>query len=254
MHPRPPIDPARLNGPGAPTRWTNLGWWSGRTRYPAAASELARRVGAAARLQPGDVVVDFACGFGDSLRLWIEHFGVAQVVGVEPDPAVTAIVRDRIGSWGLGERVSIVTAAAETVDVARIAPGVAAIVCVDAAYHFATRAAWMARAAGALPPGGRLGLSDLTVTPKGRGDVRMRLAARLVGVPTENLQTADELDALVTTSGLQLAESEPAGGAVLDGFVAGARGGGARVAITRWLLRAARHARLADYRIIGARR
>lgn len=232
--------------------WTNLGSWSEMARYPDAARELARRVGRAAGLRAGDVVVDFGCGFGDSLRLWIETFGVARVVGVEPDPDVTAIVHERIASWGLADRISIVTARAESADLAALAPDVTAIVCVDAAYHFTTRATWLARAAGALPRGGRLGVADLVVTPKGLRDPRTRLVARLVNVPEGNLATPEQLESLVAESGLQVTWSESTGDAVLDGFVAGARHGGARVAITRMLLRLVRRARLVDYRVLGA--
>lgn len=254
MHPRPPIDPALLNGAGADTMWTNLGSWSGVTRYPDAARELARRVGSAAGLRGGDVVVDCGCGFGDSLRLWVESFGVARVVGVEPDPDVSAIVRARVAEWGLAHRITVVTGRAESVDTATIAPGLTAVVCVDAAYHFTTRAAWLARAASALPRGGRLGLADLVVTPRGLRDLRTRVVARLIDVPDANLVTPECLEALVTESGLQVTWTESAGDAVLDGFIAGARSAGTRVAITRMLLRIVRRARLADYRVIGAQR
>jgi MPBQ/MSBQ methyltransferase len=234
--------------------WTNLGSWTGVTAYPDAARELARRVGSAAGLRGGDVVVDYGCGFGDSLRLWIESFGVARVLGVEPDPAVTAIVRERIASWKLGHRISVVTASAEGADAARIASGVTAIVSVDAAYHFSTRAAWLAHCAAALPHGGRLGVADLALTPRGRRDPRTRVAAGLVGVPKENLVTAAELEAQMTASGLQVTSNEGAGDAVLDGFADSARKGGSRVAVTRMLLRLVRRARLVDYRVIGAQR
>lgn len=234
--------------------WTNLGSWSGVTRYSDAARELARRVGSAAGLRGGDVVVDYGCGFGDSLRLWVEGFGVARVVGVEPDPEVVSIVRRRIADWGLQDRITMVTARAESVDPTAIASGVTAVVCVDAAYHFTTRAAWTARAAAALPPGGRFGLADLVVTPRGLRALRTRLVARLIAMPRENLVTPEGLEGLVAESGLQVTWSESAGDAVLDGFVAGVRGGGRAVAMTRMLLRIMRRARLADYRVLGAQR
>lgn len=234
--------------------WTNLGSWSGVTRYPDAARELARRVGSAAGLRSGDVVVDYGCGFGDSLRLWVESFGAARVVGVEPDPDVAAIVRARIADWGLAHRITVVSGRAESVDPATMAPAVTAMVCVDAAYHFSTRAAWMARAAAALPPGGRFGLADLVVTPRGLRALRTRLVAQLIAMPRENLVTPEGLEGLVAESGLQVTWSESAGDAVLDGFVAGVRGGGKAVAMTRMLLRIMRRARLADYRVLGAQR
>src|SRR5690606_38919024 len=99
VHPRPPLDPALLDAPGAPTQWTKLGHWPGARAYADAARELARRVGHAAHLRAGDVVVDYACGYGDFLKLWLEEFRVARVVGIEPDPGVTAAIRARVADW-----------------------------------------------------------------------------------------------------------------------------------------------------------
>lgn len=157
--PRPVVDPALLNATDA-TRWTNLGWWEAPTSSPAhptsyadAARGLAQRVGEAARLRPGDVVVDMACGYGDSLALWVSAFGAARVVGVEPNPVVAAAVRARIAAWGLADRITVVPATAETFDLAEHAADATAVVCVDAAYHFRTRAAWLRAIARAAAPG-----------------------------------------------------------------------------------------------------
>ncbi|MFM8781028.1 MAG: SAM-dependent methyltransferase, partial [Gemmatimonadota bacterium] len=165
MHqpPRPVVDPALLNAT-ATTRWTNLGWWEADVRdYATAARALATRVGEAAELRAGDVVVDMACGYGDSLAHWVTAFGVARVVGVEPDPAVSAAVRARIAAWGLADRITVITATAETFDLAVHVPDATAIVCVDAAYHFRSRGAWLARIAESAPSGTRIGFSDLAV-------------------------------------------------------------------------------------------
>lgn len=147
LHPRPPVDPAALNGTGG-TMWTNLGFWdsivssavSASTRsYPSAAAALARRVGAAANLKAGDVLLDYACGFGDSLRLWVDEFSVHRVVGIEPDPSVCRVIDSRIRSWGFADRISVICASAEDTLPRGVADDVSAVVCVDAAYHFRTR-------------------------------------------------------------------------------------------------------------------
>ena len=86
--PRPVVDPALLNSVGSGARWTNLGFWREARTYEEAATELARRVGRAAGLGPNDVVLDVACGYGDSLALWGRAFGVKRAIRIEPDPPV----------------------------------------------------------------------------------------------------------------------------------------------------------------------
>lgn len=252
-HPRPPVDPTALNGTDG-TMWTNLGWWPGASRYSAAARALARRVGEAADLRAGDVIVDYACGYGDSLRLWIEEFGAARVVGVEPEPRVTAIVARRIASWGLGHRIRIVTARAESASPRALAADVSAVVCVDAAYHFGTRREWLAQCLTQLPPGGRLGTADLVCTARGVRSWSTRLLALGVGIPRANLQTAGDVTDLILRSGARVLRDEDAGVAVLDGFVSGAPRTALAVRATRAMVRTARAVGLVDYRILGAAR
>lgn len=251
-HPRPPVDPARLNPSASGTAWTNLGYWTGAADYPAAARELACRVGRAARLRRDDVVLDVACGYGDSLRLWLEEFQVAHVIGVEPDPTVVATIRARLDGWGLHSRVSLLTAQAEDVSPATCHPRPTAVVCVDAAYHFASRHAWLWRVMQELPAGGRIGLADLAVTPRGAMSRRLRAMARILDIPPVNLTDADAIETLLDSEWVQLRWRESAGDAVLDGFVRHQRQGGMAAAITRTLIRHARRARLVDYQIIGA--
>lgn len=266
--PRPVVDPALLNATDA-TRWTNLGWWEAPTSSPAhptsyadAARGLAQRVGEAARLRPGDVVVDMACGYGDSLALWVSAFGAARVVGVEPNPVVAAAVRARIAAWGLADRITVVPATAETFDLAEHAADATAVVCVDAAYHFRTRAAWLRAIARAAAPGTRLGFSDLACPSSGGGAARrqipsaagesaaprtLRWAASQAGIPPENLWGHDAIADAMAEAGYAAITMTEAGGPILDGFQAFARRsrsvwlrrprtGGWHALATAWLL------------------
>lgn len=234
--------------------WTNLGYWAGTRDYAAAAHELARRVGCAARLRPGDVVLDVACGYGDSLRVWLEEFQAGHVIGVEPDPQVIAAVRERVTAWGLQDRVTLLAERAEQVMPDRCEPRPTAVVCVDAAYHFASRCRWLEAVTQALPPGGRLALADLVVGRHAAGARRLRAMARLLDIPPENLGDAERVEDLLDTPTMQVRWCETAGEAVLDGFARYQRRGGLPVAVTRFLVRLARRRRLVDYHIVGAER
>lgn len=250
-HPRPPVDPALLN-PTPETMWTNLGYWPGATSYVEAARELARRVGQAAQLRPGDVVLDYACGYGDSLKMWVEEFGVARVVGVEPDPLVTSIVARRVAEWGLADRVSVMTARAEDMMPSELVPRANVVVCVDAAYHFTDLRRWLGRVARALPNGGRVGVCGVEFSDGAAGAWLVRGMARIAGIPEENLSPAAGAREVLAAAGAKVRSSDEAGLAVLDGFVGGARTRGVPLRLTRAGIRLMRLGAAARYQIVGA--
>lgn len=240
--------------------WTNLGFWdsavttikSGPPRYRQAAAELARRVGVAASLKAGDIVVDYACGFGDSLRLWVEEFGAARVVGIEPDPAVCATIEARIAAWGLSDRIRVIGRAAE--DATAEAAQATAIVCVDAAYHFRTRRDWLSGLGATAPSGVRIGFADLSVYAGNERSLSLRALARLMRIPHQNLMSARNIAIACEDAGFTVGSCEQVGAEVLDGFVTHAPRGTLSVATTRAAIAFARRTQLLDYLIMGATR
>lgn len=233
--------------------WTNLGDWRGTTSYGAAARALATRVGDAAGLGAEDVVVDYACGFGDSLRLWVEAFGVQRVVGVEPDPEVCAVVRARIAQWGLASRVTVVTSRAEDLAATDADAAVSAVVCVDAAYHFRTRADWWRMLVRTLPRAARIAASDLALTDGQRAGRVARAVAGVFGIPIANLCDAATLGGELAAFGVRESRVEAIGSDVLDGFVAHARGRGTALRLTRTGIRALRRASRLEYVLVSGR-
>lgn len=176
-----------LHRHGTPAQWGNLGLWPA-PDYAAAARALALRVGAAARLGPGQRVLSLASGAGEELRLWHEAFGVASAVGTER---------------GSGP---VPTGPFE------------AVVCVDAAYHFVPRAAWLAEALVRLRPGGRLAFTDLTLA--GRAGWLVRGAARACGLDAGEILTAEGRTRQLRAAGFVEVVAEPLDSEVLDGFAA----------------------------------
>ena len=228
---RPVIHPRLLNAP-AESRWANLGWWTpATTSYPDAARALANEVGVAAGLRRGDTVVDVACGYGDSLAYWVHAFGVARVVGVEPDPALGVALRARVAAWGLADRITVVTATAEAFALRRVAPDATAVVCVDASYHFRTRAAWLHRLGADAAPGTRLGFTDLALLSPQPSNGLRRMAG-WADIPVENLWPIGAIVPTLEAAGFEAVQVLGAGTAVLDGFRAFARRSRGR-----WLLR-----------------
>lgn len=252
-HPRPPVAPALLNAGAADTMWTNLGDWRDGDAYPTAAAALAMRTGEAAQLGPDDVVVDYACGYGDSLRLWVERFGVRRVVGVEPSADICAVVERRIAGWGLRDRIHVRQAHAESLRPRSADAEASAVVCVDAAYHFATRAAWWAMVAADLPHGARIACTDILLAESAPLTVLARFAARGMGIPPENLVSGSTLQR--TLGDLALADVRIAsiGAPVLDGFVRAAPARGLVLRVTRATIRWLRRRPTIDYALVAAR-
>lgn len=216
--PRPVVDPTLLNTAGGGAQWTNLGFWRDVRTYEEAATELARRVGRAAGLGPGDVVLDIACGHGDSLALWVREFGVQRAIGLEPDPAVVLATQQRVNAWGLRDRITLRRGEAETLEVARDFPGVTAVVCVDAAYHFDTRAQWLKRVAAGVAAGTRLGMADLLIPYRERGSRSVTALAHRAGIPHANLWSAQEVEPVLADAGWSLERLVRCGADVLGGF------------------------------------
>ncbi len=143
-------------------RSMHLGLWDGPPDddLPAAQARLDAAVLSHAALRSGMVVVDVGCGVGGTLARVNAVHPQMRLIGVNPDAeqlAVAAGLRARPGSelrWhhGTAARLPLKT---DTADV---------VLSVEAAFHFDSRAAFLAEALRVLRPGGRLVLTDIVPT------------------------------------------------------------------------------------------
>lgn len=144
--------------------WGNLGYWQTAEDYSAACRALALLLGKTAGLDSHSVVFDAGFGCGDQLLLWLEHFHVKRIFGVNLSRSQTAHARDKLVEAGYPD----VAAALVQGDIGDPEAWSAAlgrarpdhVVALDCAYHFPSRLEFFALAQRHLAPAGQLALTD----------------------------------------------------------------------------------------------
>jgi len=151
---------AALLDPAGSGTWSNLGFWEdAAVPYPAAARELALRLGRDALLGPGQDVLDVGIGAGDPLCVWRDAFEVRSVCGVEKDPACVAAARRRTA-----HDPAIDVRRGTDADLLQLPAGAFdRVLALDCAYHFGDRARFAAAAFERLRPSGRIAWTDLAL-------------------------------------------------------------------------------------------
>jgi len=180
--------------------WLNLGWWQGdgdEEEAPRAPERLVEIL--AEPLPRGGAILDVANGLG------------AQ------DPVIAGAVRPRLlVAVNLTELQ--LRAGRERLSSARALPAVAdavrlpfrddsfdGLICVEAAFHFPSRAAFFAEAARVLRPGGVLSMSDVTVerSPRTLRDAAAGLAQlRIWGMRRRQMASAGRIAGQAEAAGL----------------------------------------------------
>ena len=144
--------------------WGNLGFWQTAEDYSAACRALALLLGETADLSSHSVVFDAGFGCGDQLLLWLEHFQVARICGVNLSRSQTAHARAMLIEAGYPD----VAAALVQGDISDPEAWSAAlnrekpdhVLALDCAYHFPNRMEFFALAQQYLAPAGQLALTD----------------------------------------------------------------------------------------------
>lgn len=173
----------------------NFGFWAAETRTQSQASEALvarllefippeRRIGS---------ILDVACGLGASSRHLLRHFEPSQVVGINVSeqqlaracqnaPGCTFLVMD-------ATRLDFEDATFDN------------ILCVEAAFHFDTREAFLREALRVLKPGGRLVHSDILMSKLPPATMKR------THIPDANaMTTADELEHALLAAGFASVE------------------------------------------------
>ncbi|MDQ3945507.1 MAG: methyltransferase domain-containing protein [Actinomycetota bacterium] len=166
--------------------------------------DLTRRLARTLRLEPAQRVLDVASGRGATACLLAGEFGV-DVDGIDLGNASVERARAAGAERGLSGRVRFQTADAERLP---FADGVFdAVVCECALCTFPDKATAVAEFARVLRPGGRVGITDVTVD-QARLDPQLATLAGYVACIAD-ARPAAGYAALLDAAGLSVAVSEP---------------------------------------------
>jgi SAM-dependent methyltransferase len=164
---------------------------------------LTRRLAERLRLRPGERVLDVASGRGATALLLAGEYR-AEVHGVDLSPANVALARGAAHAAGLAARAAFQAGDAERLPVDD--GTFDAVVCECALCTFPDKPAAAAELARVLRPGGRVGITDVTVDPT-------RLPHTLTGLGAWVTCVADARPlpayaALLTGAGLRVTRTE----------------------------------------------
>ena len=247
----PTAERALLHRGGRRGTWGSLGLWhDGEDDYASACEALALAVGRAAAVQHGDRVLSVACGAGDELLLWRQHFGAALVLGVEQDPLLVRaaeklcaarhldLAMRGVAMRGVARRGAVLREGSGTrLQTLGLQPqSFDRVLCVDAAYHLRPRAAFLQGAQALLRPGGRLAYTDLcldSLGPSWRAPL-VRSAARLCGLAADELLSPAEQIARLQQLGFEDVQVQRLDEPVLGGFARYVVQQGHRISRTTW--------------------
>lgn len=192
------------------TAWGNLGFWATATTYPEACAALADQLAERLHLEPDTRLIDIGFGCGDQLRHWMTRYGVQTLAGLNLSQSQTRHARQRL----IADGQTSVAAALRQASVTELRPYAGSLpwtattlVALDCAYHFPSRPRFLEDAATVLPPGGRLGYTDL-ILARPPGTVGERVALQVIcgmaRIPHSHLIAETEVREQWCRAGLEL--------------------------------------------------
>jgi len=242
--------------------WLNLGWWEGEGSEEEAARAPERLVELLADPLPrGAHILDVANGLGAQDPVIARVASPTRLVAVNLTEFQLRAGRERLSSAGATPVVG------DAVRLPFADSSFDGLICVEAAFHFPSRAAFFAEARRVLRPGGVLSMSDVTVErqPRSVRDAWAGLVQlRVWGMRRSQLASAKEVARLVEAARFTDVRLEVCGKRTIDpairlswGRLADARGAsraerfGARVGIHG--IEHLRARGIVDYAVLRAR-
>ncbi|HVV85641.1 MAG TPA: class I SAM-dependent methyltransferase [Kofleriaceae bacterium] len=200
--------------------YLNFGLWDdGIADYAAAAENLVAALGARLRLGPGARLLDVACGRGVQDLFLLRRFGALTIDAVDVTARNVLLARRQAAAHdGPGEvHVHRGSATRLPFDDASFTHAI----CVEAAFHFDTREAFLAEAHRTLAGGGRLALADIVLArrPASRRErALVDAACRLWRIPPANMVDEPAYRAMLERRGFAIESIEHVAARTFPGY------------------------------------
>lgn len=203
--------------------YLNLGYWKTARNIDEACAALAMLVAEAAGMGPDDDVVDVGFGFADQDMLWMDRLAPRHITGLNITPMQVRLAQARVRRRGMADRITLVEGSATAMPLPDACCDI--VTAVECAFHFHTRADFMAEAFRVLRPGGRLVLADIIRAAPEPDGIRRRLQdftwrqfAAKFSVPAENADRRAPYTAKLRATGFEGVEVTPIGEHVFPGW------------------------------------
>ena len=148
--------------------WGNLGYWPNATNYSDACRALALLLGEQAVLDHRSSVFDAGFGCGDQLLLWLDHFHVGPICGVNLSRSQTVYAKRKLEEAGHPDSAAAISQGdindPKLWDAALGRNQPSHVLAVDCAYHFPSRVEFFAVAQRHLASSGQLALTDFMLS------------------------------------------------------------------------------------------
>jgi cyclopropane fatty-acyl-phospholipid synthase-like methyltransferase len=213
--------------------WSNLGYWDNTSDYITACEQLAFTVGRAAKLNKNTQLLDVACGQGASILFWQQKFAVQQITALDIQADQIRNIQQYFANADdqqIQTRTQILHASFDQPDLPNgmTAGQMDAVVCVDAAYHAQSMAAFLSFCQHALKPNGHLAFCTLLKSSAWEKastlqKAQHRLLLKLAGVSNASVLSQAELQQQLQQHGLAQATIVSMNDQVLAGFSASIR-------------------------------
>lgn len=207
-------------------RWNNLGDWQTATSYEQACRDLAKRHAAMAGLSAQDQLLELACGYGASLDLWRDQFQVTHIGALEYRQRCVDVIQQASANTNQATTGKIEVRQGrfdQPLPAALAQQSFDTVLCIDAAYHAASLAAFLSTAYNALRPNGVLCFSTLLWTDAAakKSDLQVKICRKLLqlaNIPAASVLNPAEISSLFDQSGWTRVQIQPIEQHVFLGF------------------------------------
>ncbi|MEP3450981.1 MAG: methyltransferase domain-containing protein [Parasphingorhabdus sp.] len=207
--------------------WGNLGYWTdGEDSYSNACRALAVQLGATAELNQDSILFDAGFGCGDQLCLWLEHYQVSDVCGINLSESQTQHAKSLLSKNGHSEKPNAIFVGSandgemwpEVIGTRKISH----MIALDCAYHFPNRVNFFDLTISHLKTGSKLALTDFMLADQAQSKLAYRLLLslmfRLSRIPKSNIVDQTTYKAELEAIGFHNIQIRDISQPVIDGF------------------------------------